>query len=98
MNQPTIPNDSPLQQNPDVILRRDEPGGPMLFNPDNSVMRILNETGLQVWTLCRQPITFTELSTRFLQEYDNPDRNQVENDLRLYLQEMIKQGFIGILC
>jgi len=91
-------NETLLMQNPDVILRENEPGGPMLFNPDNSEMRILNETGLAIWNLCLQPISRKDLLSGILDEYDYDDRTLVEADLDLFLQEMIQQGFIGILC
>lgn len=87
-----------LMQNPDVILRENEPGGPMLFNPDNSEMRILNETGLMIWKQCRRNIDRNELLSAIIEEYHHDDRTQVENDLDLFLQEMIRQGFIGVLC
>ncbi len=97
MSNQSIASASRLLQNPDVILRADEPGGPLLFNPDSNEMRILNETGLWVWNLCRQEITLQTLISRMLEEYDHKECSSLETDLLLFLEEMVRQGFIGIL-
>lgn len=89
--------DTKLMWNPDVILREDEPGGPMLFNPDSNDMRILNESGLLIFKQCQRGITFHNLKARLLDAYDSETEQELENDLLQFLREMIGRGFIGIL-
>jgi hypothetical protein len=98
MTEFTLQADTRLRQNPDVILRIDEPGGPMLFNPDNCEMRILNDTGLWIWQHCAQAITMDTLTGQFLALYDQEDPEQLKKDLSFFVQDMTSQGYIGILC
>lgn len=94
----TLHSTSRLRQNPEVILREDEPGGPMLFNPDNCEMRVLNETGLWIWHHCGREITLEALTRAFHDLYDQESPEQLGKDLRLFVENMASQGFIGILC
>jgi len=93
-----IGSDTPIMQNPDVIFREDEPGGPMLFNPDSNEMRILNSTGLWIWNQCQEKTSLSRLIPDMVVEFDHDGQaSSLENDLTLFLQEMISQGFIGLL-
>jgi hypothetical protein len=38
--------------NPDVVLRKEDPNGELLFNPDTNLIRVLNHTDLFIWKLC----------------------------------------------
>ena len=98
MNSDSITADTLLMQNPDAVLRAEEPGGPVLFNPDNDDMRLLNHTGLMIWTLCAQPVRFGELLQKLMDEFDHPNAKELESDLSAFTTEMIRQGYLGVLC
>ena len=41
-----------LQKNPDIILREEEEGKYLVFNPENGLPLIMNETSHFIWNQC----------------------------------------------
>jgi hypothetical protein len=82
--------------NPDVVLREEDPDGGLLFNPDTNQLRVLNHTGLFIWKLCDGSHDMEEIIAGIQETYDGVPDEQVADQVKTYVNEMIISGFIGI--
>ena len=95
MDQPTL---SPRYLvNPDVVLREEDPDGGLLFNPDTNQLRVLNHTGLFIWMLCDGRHDLQGMISGLQEAYDSVPEDQVADQVRTYVDEMVSSGFIGIV-
>jgi hypothetical protein len=83
--------------NPDVVLREEDPDGGLLFNPDTNQLRVLNHTGLFIWKLCDGSHDLKEIIAGIQETYDGIPDDQVGDQVKSYIDEMIASGFIGII-
>ena len=83
--------------NPDVVLREEDPDGGLLFNPDTNQIRVLNHTGLFIWKLCDGNHDLKEIITGIQETYDGVPEEQVADQVKTYVEEMVASGFIGII-
>jgi hypothetical protein len=84
------------KQNPAVNLREEDEDGALLFNPDSNRIQLLNNTGFFIWKLCSEGKTSLELSEAVRQEYSDVPDEQVNEDVKQFLDEMAEIGFIEI--
>jgi hypothetical protein len=82
---------------PDVVLREEDPDGGLLFNPDTNQIRVLNHTGLFVWKLCDGKHDLQAILVGIQETYDGVPEDQVADQIRTYVDEMVSSGFIGIV-
>lgn len=82
--------------NPDVVLREEDPDGGLLFNPDTNQIRVLNHTGLFVWKLCDGSHDLQAILAGIQETYDGVPEDQVIDQIKTYVDEMVTSGFIGI--
>ena len=83
--------------NPDVVLREEDPDGGLLFNPDTNQIRVLNHTGLFIWKKCDGKHDLKEIISGIQETYDGVPGDQVADQVKTYVDEMVCGGFIGIL-
>jgi hypothetical protein len=82
--------------NPDVVLREEDDDGGLLFNPDTNRIRVLNHTGLFIWKLCDGSRNLENIATALREAYDEIPEEQVDHQVKEFVDEMIANGFIGI--
>ena len=63
-----------------------------LLNLDTGVYYGLNPLGAYVWKLVQSPVTFGVLRDRLCAEF--PDQQNIEQDLRQFLDEMFQAGLV----
>jgi Coenzyme PQQ synthesis protein D (PqqD) len=56
-------------QNPEIILREEEEGKYLVFNPDNGLPLIMNETSHFIWSQCDGKNDFEAIKSRLSQQY-----------------------------
>ena len=83
--------------NPDVVILDENEDGGLLFNPDTSKAKMMNPTGLFIWENCLEPQTIESLISLFSCNYTDVPRADVLQDIKGFLDELIMEGFIGIV-
>ncbi|MBD3385516.1 PqqD family peptide modification chaperone [candidate division KSB1 bacterium] len=81
-------------RNPDVVLREEDKDGGLLFNPDNNQAKVVNTTGLFIWKHCDGADEHT-LVDAITQAFDQAPPDEVEKDVREFIEVMVQTGFIG---
>ena len=81
--------------NPDVILREEDPDGGLLFNPDTNQVKIVNSTGLFIWKQFMTANQPEAVIAALTQNFEDVPAEEVQNDVREFLEGMIGNGFIG---
>ena len=82
--------------NPDVSCREEGPDGALLFNPDTDQVLVVNPTGLLIWQALERPRTLVEVAAALVEQCDNVPADQVEQDARDFVVELVGKGFVGI--
>lgn len=82
-------------QNPDVVLREEDPDGGLLFNPDTNQIRVLNLTGLFVWRLCDGTHDLPAIVAAMQEAFDQVPAGEVAAQVQAYVDDMIAAGFVG---
>jgi Coenzyme PQQ synthesis protein D (PqqD) len=82
--------------NPDVVLREEDEDGGLLFNPDTNQIRVLNHTGLFIWKLCDGSRGLTNILEALREAYEEVPEEQVDHQVKNFIDEMVANGFIGI--
>lgn len=59
-----------LQKNPDIILREEEEGKYLVFNPENGLPLIMNETSHFIWNQCDGKNDFEAIKSLLSQQYE----------------------------
>jgi hypothetical protein len=86
-----------LARNPDIILRKEDLEGAMLFNPDTNQIRVINSTGLFIWKKCDGKKDLLAIITAMKEFFEAIPENDVENQVKVFLNDMQSNGFIGIV-
>ena len=84
-------------RNPDVVLREEDQDGALLFNPDTSQMKVINHTALFIWQKCDGSVDLAAIATSMSEVFDEVLTEQVTSQIITFLDEMLADGFIGIL-
>jgi hypothetical protein len=86
---------STFVRNPDVVTREKSDDGVLLFNPDNSDIKVLNETGMFIWNLCDGSRSIEDIVEAFKAEFDEvPD--DVEDQVRTFVDMLQQSLFLGL--
>ena len=92
----TISPGEKLLRNPDVVLREEDPEeGALLFNPDTNQVKVINATSLFIWQQCSVARTLEEIIAEVKKEFEEVPSEQVEQDVREFMDVMLTSGFIG---
>jgi hypothetical protein len=83
-------------RNPDVVLREEDEDGALLFNPDTNQVKVINSTGLFIWKLCDGIHELSTIVDGLNTEYEDAPKEQVFQDAREYLDQMLQTGFVGV--
>ena len=82
-----------LKTDPDIVFREEE-GGAFLFNAGNCVLKGLNETGKLIWSLCDGSRTEDQIFQTVSEVFSNEDKSMLEKDVREFILELKKIGYI----
>lgn len=58
------------KKNPDVILREEEEGKYLVFNPENTLPLVMNKTSYFIWNLCDGQHDANSIKAALSQGYD----------------------------
>lgn len=75
------------------ILAADMDGETVMMDADTGKYYKLSEIGGRIWTLTKEPISREELIRALTDEYD-VDRDQCEEDIAPFMEQMIQNGLI----
>jgi hypothetical protein len=90
------PQDYKYIRNPDVVLREEDPDGALLFNPDTNQIKVINKTALFIWKLCDGNNDLSTIIEKLKESFENVPGDEVVDQVKEFLNEMTKSGFIGI--
>lgn len=80
------------RQNKDVIFRK-EGDEAILFNPDNSDIIVINETGCFIWDMCNGNKGVEDMVDSITKEY-NATAETANRDLHKFLSDLQNKKFI----
>jgi len=83
-------------KNPDIVLREEDEGGALLFNPDTGAVRLLNLTGLVIWKLCDGKHDLKSITEELSQSFETGPEDEVKGDAVEFIDGLINDGFLGI--
>lgn len=70
-----------LQKNPDIIVREEEEGKYLVFNPENGLPLIMNETSHFLWNQCDGKNDFEAIKSLLSQQYALAQTDVTADDL-----------------
>jgi len=82
--------------NPKIVFREEE-GESLLFNPDTGKVKILNETGTLIYELLTQKLSREKIIDSIKSEFDNVNRQELEQDLDEFTAQMEQSGILTLL-
>jgi hypothetical protein len=77
----------------DIVFRPEASGG-VVFFPDTGEMEALNEEGAFVFEAVERGVPFGAMVEGMLERFETPSREEVEADLREFLEVMQERGLI----
>ncbi len=81
-------------RNPVVTLREEDREGGLLFDPDANRVRILNATGLFVWSGLDGVRPVSDIAASLAGAFEEAPAGRVEDDVASFLEDMEKAGFV----
>jgi hypothetical protein len=90
-----IMDDQRYVRNPDVGMREEDEDGALLFNPDTNQVQVINPTGLFIWNLCDGSRSLNAIAEAMQQEFEGAPADEMEKDLKEFIDVMVAVGFIG---
>jgi hypothetical protein len=82
-------------RNPDVVIREEDEDGALIFNPDTDQIRVLNLAAFFIWNLCDGSNDLAGIVSAVRKSFDTVPDDQVDQDIKEYIEGMIASGFIG---
>ncbi len=79
------------------IVFREEEGESMLFDPETGRVRILNETGTLIYELLKQKLSRDSIIDSITSEYDDMNRQDLEQDLDEFTAQMEQSGVLKVI-
>jgi len=79
--------------NPEIVLRVEDDGA-FLFNPDSGRICYVNEVGITIWRLCKNPVSLSEIIRQVETEYSEVPPDEVVSDCREFLGQLDILGFL----
>ncbi len=65
----------------------------LLFQKDTSLAVPINQAGALIWEMCDGAHTLAQIVDRLAEIYDQ-ERSRIEQDSRVFLDELIRLGFV----
>jgi hypothetical protein len=65
----------------------------LLFQKDTSLAVPINQAGAAIWEMCDGVHTFDQIVDKLVEIYDQ-DRGRIEQDVRTFLDELIRLGLV----
>ena len=85
-------------RNPDVILREEDVDeGGLLFNPDTNEIRVINTTGLFIWSLCDGGHDVASIAEALRHEFEVTDDVNLTEHIERFIEELSQTGLIGVV-
>ena len=69
-----------------------------MYNAETDVLEVINPTAAEIWKYLAAPRTPAEVVAHLLDVCDGADREQVERDVRDFLESMRNKGFVGTVA
>ena len=91
----TLKDDVKYLKNPDVVVKEEDDGCALLFNPDNDQVRVLNRTGFYIWNLCQGSLGVASMASRVQEGFEPVPDQDVMKDVQGFLDAMAQAGLIG---
>lgn len=66
----------------------------LLFQKDTSLAVPINQAGAAIWEMCDGVHTVDQIVDELVEIYDQ-DRSRIEQDVRTFLDELIRLGLVG---
>ena len=82
--------------NPKIVFREEE-GESLLFDPETGQVRILNETGTLIYELLTQKLSREKIVDSITSEYDNMNRQDLEQDIDEFAAQMEQSGILTVI-
>ncbi len=79
--------------NPEIVLRTEEDGA-FLFDPDSGRICFVNEVGITIWRLCKNPATLADITHHVEKEYAEVPAKDIAADCHGFLDQLGKLGFL----
>ena len=76
----------------DVVLRKEDEGA-FLFDPENGRLCYLNAIGIDIFNMCRRPLTAKEITRLLCERYPEEAQERIESDCTLFISELDRLGF-----
>lgn len=76
-----------LKGNPRIVCREEEDDA-LLFDPETGVIRILNQTGYEIWKLCDGALMLEQIIEKVKEEYPEIKANALEKDVIDFIDYM----------
>ncbi len=80
----------------DVSTRLLGDRGALLFHPDTGREKVINPTGVFIWTLLDGSRSVDEISAEVQDNFCDVPRDQISDDLVSFLEKMTEEGFVSI--
>jgi len=80
--------------NPSVHMLSISENKPILINTDTTMSMTINESALLLWNLINNKRTMNDILTRFQEEFTDTSE-QIVDDGKQFLDQLIQMGFIG---
>jgi hypothetical protein len=71
-------------------------GEVIILNPETHSVTKLNESGGQLWQLLSESRTVEELTDHLASSYDGVPRDQIQEDVRKFIQNMQEIGLVRV--
>jgi hypothetical protein len=68
-----------------------------MFNPDTNDVRVINGTGVFIWKLCDGSRDLFSIVADVEKAFDDAPHDLLINQVKEFLDNMVANGFIGML-
>ncbi len=82
-----------IKRDSKVVFREEGDIG-LLFNPENGVINILNETGKFIWSCLGEPKARADIVEALAREFDAPEKARCESDVNAFLSNVGRAGLL----
>jgi Fe-coproporphyrin III synthase len=79
----------------EVSTRLLEDGGAILFHPDTGREKVINSTGVFIWTLLDGSRSVDDIGAEVLDNFQDAPPDQISDDLISFLNMMREEGFVS---
>ena len=77
----------------DNTVFREEEDGAFLFDPDTGNLKYLNKSAKETFLMLNGQNDLNQVSNRLLELYPDANFNQIRNDVKSFLKELLENTF-----